>query len=265
VILAPMRPHLIALALLCAAGCGGRAAIAATFETAAASRAAIALSCPPDAVSAEYLGGGGVTTRGCGQTQSYTCSTTIVARQREASCVPDGPPQGTHVDPGLTDDQRVVFGVVSTCPGMAGATVSLDIGVEGDVLRCATSQPSVRECACESVSHLRFTERSDAAHVEVLVPAAAPQEIVTPPPPTPSATDALVRARIDSLHDAILACTGGAATAVVGEWSTDGSLLVHLQGARAGTPEDGCVRAAAAHERLDPPPTASGSVLHPIH
>jgi hypothetical protein len=78
-------------------------------------------------------------------------------------------------------------------------------------------------------------------------------------------TERAARAAVDAVADAVLACTGGTAAAVVVDWTATGRLTFHLSGASASTAADGCVRVLSPAAPLDPPPGSAGSVLHPVH
>jgi hypothetical protein len=249
--------------------------IAQTYLPAARLRGSAALACPDRALGARYLGGGGVVIEGCGMTQSYTCTTTIVATRHDVVCQPDGPPSGTHVDAPAEQapasdsaDVGRARAAIARCGLAPETTVAIYVGVEGDLLRVEEPRgESDRACIDEALRGVTFATRSDAELVTFPVappaPAAAPAPVT---PPTPDAgTETAARRAIDAMHDAILACTGGAAIAVVGDWTDDGALTIHLPDARAGTAEDGCVRAAAAGARVDPAPGQAGSVLHALH
>jgi hypothetical protein len=107
-----------------------------------------------------------------------------------------------------------------------------------------------------------FASRPDAqvVHVEIPRPAVAAPVVSA----TPSDVQARIRAMVAARRETILLCNGGAATAVVADWTADGVLTIRLPDARAGTPEDGCVRESAAGARIDPAPGAAGSLLHPV-
>lgn len=279
-----MKPSaliLAASAVLLSTSCTRRAS---AFDLAARARARVALRCPDESLTIAEIGGGGMDALGCGLHQTYTC---VAAGRQGVVCAPDGAPTGSYEPPppppstppsafgDAGPDGARVLEAAAACSVPAYTAVRVGIGVNGDLLALTVEPPGPEgECLEERLREIRFETRPDLEYVEVSIPsapsAAVPTEIVpsAAAPTTTSTTagvEALARARVDGLRDAILACTSGATTAVIAEWTADGALTVHLPDARAGTPEDGCVRAAASGARLDPAPGTSGSVLHPVH
>lgn len=259
-----MKRAAFAIVLASIAGCG---TTGAAYERAALARGAVALSCPRSDVTTMYLGAGGVEVRGCGQRQTYTCVTTA----NGVVCAPDGAPDGAFVAPSHdgargTEADRILM-VLEPCGFAPGAEIDVFVGAPGDVLRVdAPSDPPGRaDCARGRLASERFASRADAERVVVVIPAAPSAEPTASAVEANATGEASARSAIDAAHDAILACNGGAAIAVVGDWAPDGALTVHLPDARAGTPEDGCVRAATSGARLDPAPGVAGSVLHALH
>ncbi|MFO0684138.1 MAG: hypothetical protein U0234_18945 [Sandaracinus sp.] len=261
---------LAAAAVLLSTSCTRRAS---AFDLAARARARVALRCPDESLTIAEIGGGGMDALGCGLHQTYTC---VAAGRQGVVCAPDGAPTGHYEPPpptptgdGGPEGVRVLE-AAATCALPAYTAVRVGIGVNGDLLALTVDPPGPEgECLEQRLREIRFETRPDLEYVEVSIPPApsdaAPTEIIPPATPTTTSVDALARARVDGLRDAILACTSGAATAVIAEWAADGALTVRLPDAHAGTPEDGCVRAAASGARLDPAPGTSGSVLHPVH
>jgi hypothetical protein len=87
-----------------------------------------------------------------------------------------------------------------------------------------------------------------------------------PPPVAGTERDvgAEVRALLGTRAESVLACVAGRTVAIAASWTADGSLEVALHGDAADSPESGCVAAAFAGVRIDPPPGASGNLVHPI-
>lgn len=79
----------------------------------------------------------------------------------------------------------------------------------------------------------------------------------------PSPAEAAIRAGLDAHRADIYACTQQDPTVLRVNYETDGSLVVHLSGGLAGSPEEGCVRAALSGARA--PEGSSGVVLHLVH
>lgn len=95
----------------------------------------------------------------------------------------------------------------------------------------------------------------------VIIPQASPA-----PPPSyaaPSAETDAVRAALTSRAPSVLACVPDQAIALDVSWDANGALAVSLTGARAGSAEEACVRAAYAGVVVSPA-GAGGRLLHPI-
>ena len=253
----------VALALLLlASGCAGTSA----FERTAMSRGASVFGCPRESMDSVYLGGGGVDVSGCGQRQSYTC----LRAHGGIVCAPDGPPTGTHVAPVASaidaEDQMQILELLAPCHLAPGTSISVVVGVDGDVLRIDATGPA--EACAQAVRGHSFATRADADVVHVEIPAPAPAEPVASAAPAPSATpselQARVRAMVTARRETILLCNGGAPTAVVADWTADGVLTIRLPDARAGSAEDGCIRESATGARIEPAPGVAGSLLHPV-
>ena len=250
-----MKRAALAFGLL---GLIGGCASSAYYERAALDRAASTFGCPRASIGSTYLGGGGVAVSGCGQRQSYTC----VRTGGGTVCQPDGPPTGTYVAPAESGDHRgdreEILAALAPCGLAPGSGIDVVIGAPGDVLRI-DAVGEAQTCAEGALRHHAFASRPDAERVNVVVPS-----VTAPAEPTPSAPETSVRAMIIARRESILLCNGGAPTAVVGEWTPDGLVTLRLPDARAGSAEDGCVRATAPSERLSPAPGAAGSLLHPV-
>jgi len=80
---------------------------------------------------------------------------------------------------------------------------------------------------------------------------------------TSTAAEDAIRAGLDAHRGDVYACTQHDPTVVRVDYAVDGSLDVHLAGGLAGTPEEGCVRAALEGARA--PAGSSGTVLHLVH
>lgn len=80
---------------------------------------------------------------------------------------------------------------------------------------------------------------------------------------TPSPAEVAIRAGLDAHRADIYACTQQDPTVLRVNYETDGSLVVHLSGGLAGSPEEGCVRAALSGAHA--PGGSSGVVLHLVH
>lgn len=221
---------------------------------AAMQRASTDLTCTE--LDYEAIGAGGVVVHGCGRQLTYTCISTA---RGPIVCTPEGQARGYVAPPALPADPRGIVPAVASCDLSPGSEILVVIGVEGDLLRFEVvgATPAQQACARDAVASLHIPGGSDATSITVTTPS------VAAPPPTPSDVEPRVRALIDGARAGIVACMGGP-TAVVGEWAADGSLSVHLPAGRAGSAEDGCVRAAAQGLRVDPAPGASGSVLHAV-
>lgn len=270
------RPLFLLLLLLvvvgAAAGCHrGRSAL----ELAARARARVALRCPDERLSVAEIGGGGWDALGCGLHQTYTC---VDTRGSGVVCSPDGAPSGTYQAPppgafaDASPDGARILEAASACQVPPYTTLHVGVGAVGDIL-VFTADPPGPETACveHRLNEGHFESRRDLEYIDVTVPAPATTTTVAaeiipsaPVAATGSDAEAAARATVVRLRDDILACTGATTTAVVAEWAADGALTVRLPDARAGTPEDGCVRAAANGARLDPAPGTAGSVLHAV-
>jgi hypothetical protein len=259
-------------------GCGGArgrdsrrarvdSEIARTYGEAAAGRGTADLECTT--VEYDYLGAGGVRVYGCAVALTYTCTTTIVSQRHDVVCVPQGQPRPYTAPAPSSAASDAADGIglrelVAPCQLALGTHVSFYIGVEGDILELDVpgATDDQRACVETAIERAAIPAGADAQHFAI--------DVAPPAPPAASAPaardgiEASVRASIDGVHAAIVACAGGGTVAVVGEWTADGALTVRLPDARVGTPEDGCVRAAAAGLRVDPAPGSVGAVLHAV-
>lgn len=85
---------------------------------------------------------------------------------------------------------------------------------------------------------------------------------VPPPPEAPptSGREAVVRAGLDARRGDVLACASRPSVVVRATYASDGSVVFGLNGELAGSPEEGCVRAALDGVRVEP--GEAGVVLH---
>lgn len=95
-------------------------------------------------------------------------------------------------------------------------------------------------------------------------PSAADLPVSSPAPETQgaevTAAEAAVRAALDAAHADVLACVARDRVVVRATWDAAGVVSLALQGDLAGSPEEGCVRAALS--ALSAPAGAAGTVLH---
>lgn len=124
----------------------------------------------------------------------------------------------------------------------------------------ASEQACVRDYLAGATG-AAVADRSRTADIEY-TRAAIPAPRATPSAATPAAADP-VRAAVDGRRAAVLACVGGATVVCELTVAGDGSISVALRGDLAGTPEEGCVRAALAGIYA-PAPATPGVVLHPV-
>lgn len=258
--------------MLVSAGCGGSSG---RFRDAVRGRAATSMSCPDAHIDVTELGGGGFLAAGCGRRQSFTCLTTRTSWARDIVCTPDSPVTttgGEEAPSTRADDDEVVRAVAAGCDIDRSAVVVVHVTPDGRPERVETGALTGASgtCVATELQRTRFLARPspEVARVEV-----------TPTPFAAAASDApshshagastaaelVARAHVDALRDAILACTSSNAAAVEAAWSADGTLTLRLPEARAGTPEDGCVRALSSGLSISPAPGTAGSVLHPVH
>lgn len=160
------------------------------------------------------------------------------------------------------DDHATLRDALASCGGLPpGGSVALTVGVDGAVTESHVDAVPAEATACveRAVATARFLPRSQAATLRVAVP-----PVSAAVPEVPGDVEAVVGALIESRRASLLACNGGAAVAIVADWTTSGAVTLHLPEARQGTPEDGCVRAAGRGASLDVPPDAAGSLLHAL-
>lgn len=145
--------------------------------------------------------------------------------------------------------------------------VELEIMPDGSVrhrgVQLTTLAPLEAECMSAALRDARATGRAAAPRTAVLrvAPRAAGGERVEQ---AEDQVGASVRRQLDTIAEGILACVDASAVAVAASWTTSGEVTLSLRGDRAGTPEEGCVRAAASRVHLEPPPTTAGALIHAV-
>jgi hypothetical protein len=250
----------------------GATACAGSLDRIIRSRASSDLGCPATEIEVRHTGGGGVRARGCGLTATYVCT-----QRGTTTCVREGGEvvaigAGERTDDSVYRALEAARPALTAClPGAGALRVRMTIDISGRVTYATPADEAsetTERCVEAAFSDVSIDEPAARPRtVTVRVPAGWREgtELTTEAEPSgdAAAEDAL-RAAIDAQRDSVLACVGTTTVALGLAYATDGSVVVSLRGALSGGDEERCVRAVLRDVRLDPAPSAAGSLIHAI-
>lgn len=243
-------------------------------------RAASDLGCDASRVHVASLGAGGYRASGCGRARTYTCVNATCIGDSEVTSIPAS--AGRATTPGDLLVQRT-WEAMRACLGESDGDLTLDVAIdEYGSIRPIEIHERVgpHEASCISrvardasdaawASAVRLTLVFPAERPPPAAPLESPQEITAvpseQPAPSPRASEPPdLRARVDARGAAIVACVGDVEVVpLVVEWTAEGTVTAHVRG-REGSAEEACVQALLDGERLDPPPGATGTLVHVV-
>jgi hypothetical protein len=122
-------------------------------------------------------------------------------------------------------------------------------------IRVRIASPGGEETAGEEV----HASASEPAHASTTPDATTSTAAAEPAPP--SAAERALRAALDARREDALACASRDRLVVSATWTASGEVSLALSGDLAGSPEEGCVRAALGDLRAEGV-TAPGTILH---
>jgi hypothetical protein len=268
-----MLRHALGLTLLVVVlGCGG------SWKDTIREQAATDFACPESSVTLTPVREGvderSARATGCGREATYACGT--------GECIRNSDVALTAEDSGVSAAVAAFAGeygpALRECAGLVRISVVFDVsGNVADVPAWEGQRPTARSCVANALVDARLANppteryaveldlsRNDYLPERTATPTPPPSGPLDEPNPDTSTQARELRAAIDAHATDVLACTGTQRLGVRIEWTVDGTVTIALQGERAGTPEERCVREALTPHLRAPYVGNPGEIVHVV-
>jgi hypothetical protein len=262
---------LLSIALVLSA-CGG------SWQDTIKNQAASDFACPESSISLAPVREGveerSARATGCGRQATYACGSGDCVRNSDVELMAEDSGVSAAVAAFASEHGPAL----RECAGLVRMSVVFDVsGNVADIPEWEGQRPTARSCVANALVDARlenppterYTVELDLSRNDYLPergapPPPDPEDPLEEPLPDTSAQARELRAAIDAHSSEVLACSGTERLGIRVAWTVDGTVSIALQGERAGTAEERCVRDALTAHLRAPYVGNPGEIVHVV-